>query len=84
LTVGIGTSPKLAELKGLESLKSIDWLTIDQAPLLTSLAPLDGLESIVESATITLNPLLPTCEIAEFLRRTGSPENTVSGNAPCE
>ncbi|HEY0468997.1 MAG TPA: hypothetical protein VGC79_32615, partial [Polyangiaceae bacterium] len=78
----IDSSPQLESLKGLENLKTLQDLIITESAL-TSLAPLDGLQSISESADIERNPSLSQCDIQAFVQRTGAATSSLQDNGPC-
>jgi len=84
-SIGILTltsNPKLESLAGLEGVTTLDTLTLTDSAL-TSLAPLDGVQSVNESANIERNANLSNCEALAFVQRTGAPTAAVEGNGPC-
>jgi len=84
-SIGILTltsNPKLESLAGLEGVTTLDTLTLTDS-VLTSLVPLDGVQSVNESANIERNANLSNCEALAFVQRTGAPTAAVEGNGPC-
>jgi hypothetical protein len=59
------------------------WERILTDSALTSLGPLDGLQSISQEADIERNPSLSSCEIQAFVKRTGADSVTLLDNGAC-
>ena len=80
--LSISSNPKLESLTGLENLERLGGFVLTDS-VLTSLAPLDGLQSISDDADIERNPNLSNCEIQAFVERTGAATSTLMANGPC-
>jgi hypothetical protein len=57
----VGNNPSLANLSGLDNLRSAQWLSIHDNAALTSLAGLGSLRTLAGSPWIANNAALPAC-----------------------
>ena len=69
----------LTDLKGLESVNSVERLSISTNARLASLRGLDNLSQLT-TLDVETNRQLPACEVRAFFTRAGGQELTNTGN----